>query len=355
MIPEAMTETDQLETSAPSPTGAVFATNGSDGGPAGPAAGRRALLVHAHPDDEVTGTGVTMAKLVAEGARVTLVTCTLGEEGEVVVPELAHLASDADDQLGPYRIGELDRAMAELGVTDYLRLGGDGKYRDSGMAYDEGRGVIPLDTLHEDCFWDADLLTAATDLVPVIRDRRPHVLITYDEYGGYGHPDHIKAHRVAMYAQQLAGAPSFRPDLGAAWQVPRVLWTAMAEGRMREGLRKMLAAGVEGLWGGDIDPEGPLPPMVKPDSAIAAVVNAPEHVAAKLAAFRAHRTQIPADSAFFTMADVLGDEAWAEEAYLFAAGEPFPAGTGERAVAGDLFAGLAHDNAGSGNGAGQRR
>lgn len=314
---------------------------------AAPAAGRRVLLVHAHPDDEVTGTGITMAKLVADGADVTLVTCTLGEEGEVVVPELAHLASDADDALGPYRISELDAAMAELGVTDFLRLGGDGKYRDSGMAWDEGRGVIPLDTLHEDCFAHADLLTAATDLVPVIRDRRPHVLITYDEYGGYGHPDHIKAHRVAMYAQQLAGAPSFRPDLGPAWQVPRVLWTAMAEGRMRDGMRRMREAGVEGLWGG-ADPDGPLPPMVKPDSQIAAVVSAVDHVPAKLAAFRAHRTQIPADSPFFTMAEVLGHEAWAEEAFLFAGGQPFPESDGPT---GDLFAGLAPDAVAAAGGA----
>ncbi|HEY9292142.1 MAG TPA: PIG-L family deacetylase, partial [Microlunatus sp.] len=83
------------------------------------------MLVHAHPDDESIGTGITMAKYVAEGAGVTLVTCTLGEEGEVLVPDLVHLGAEEEDRLGPHRIGELHDAMAALGVTDYLRLGGD--------------------------------------------------------------------------------------------------------------------------------------------------------------------------------------------------------------------------------------
>src|ERR1700748_2989341 len=95
--------------------------------------GRRRLLVHAHPDDESIGTGATMAKYAAEGARVTLVTCTLGELGEIIPPSLAHLAADRDDELGEYRIGELDAACAELGVTDHRFLGGPGRWRDSGM------------------------------------------------------------------------------------------------------------------------------------------------------------------------------------------------------------------------------
>ena len=94
---------------------------------------RRLLLVHAHPDDETIGNGATMAQYVAAGAQVTLVTCTLGEEGEVLVPELAHLAADQDDQLGQHRIGELATAMEALGVRDHRFLGGPGRYRDSGM------------------------------------------------------------------------------------------------------------------------------------------------------------------------------------------------------------------------------
>ncbi len=94
---------------------------------------RRLLLVHAHPDDESIGTGATMAAYAAAGARVALVTCTLGEEGEICVPELAHLAADRTDTLGEHRIGELDRACRELGVSERYFLGGAGRYRDSGM------------------------------------------------------------------------------------------------------------------------------------------------------------------------------------------------------------------------------
>ena len=167
---------------------------------------RRLMVVHAHPDDETIMDGATMAKYVAEGAAVCVVTCTLGEEGEVLVEDLAHLGAEHRDDLGSHRLGELKLAMEILGVTDFVRLGGDGRYRDSGMAYDPEGRAIPRDVLREGIFWTADLLEAANELVPVIRDRRPQVLITYNEVGNYGHPDHIQAHRVAMYATQLAGA-----------------------------------------------------------------------------------------------------------------------------------------------------
>jgi N-acetyl-1-D-myo-inositol-2-amino-2-deoxy-alpha-D-glucopyranoside deacetylase len=94
---------------------------------------KRLLLVHAHPDDETIGSGITMAKYIAAGAKVTLVTCTSGEEGEVLIPELAHLASNKEDKLGAHRRIELANAMLTLGVTDHRFLGGPGKFRDSGM------------------------------------------------------------------------------------------------------------------------------------------------------------------------------------------------------------------------------
>lgn len=291
------------------------------------------LLVHAHPDDEVTTTGLTMARAVDTGARVTLVTCTLGEEGDVVVEDLAHLAAHADDSLGRHRITELDAAMRQLGVTDYLRLGHDGKYRDSGMAVDQRGRPIPVDTVHPEAFWRADLREAATDLVPIIRDRRPDVLITYDDYGNYGHPDHIQAHRVAMYASQLAAVHSYRPDLGEPWQVRRMLWSTTPETYFREGIRQMRAAGHTAHWA-RLDPDGPLPPMVWPDEAVAVTVRAPELVDRKLAAFRAHASQIPADSPFFRMAELFGSEAWGTEWFRFAGGVLLPAG------ATDIFAGL---------------
>src|SRR5215469_2783201 len=158
---------------------------------------RRLLLVHAHPDDESIGTGATMAKYAAEGAEVTLVTCTLGELGEVIPPELAHLAWDADGGLGQHRIGELAAACAALGVTDHRFLGYPGKWRDSGMM---GTPTNDLDG----CFWRADVDAAAGDLLAVIREVRPQVIVTYDDNGFYGHPDHIQAHRVAWRAYELA-------------------------------------------------------------------------------------------------------------------------------------------------------
>src|SRR5690242_9736061 len=155
---------------------------------------RRLLLVHAHPDDESIGTGATMASYAAEGAQVTLVTCTLGELGEIIPPDLAHLGPDA---LGQYRIGELDAACAALGVTDHRFLGGAGRWRDSGMMGTEGND-------DPRCFWRADVDQAADALLDVIREVRPQVLVTYDANGFYGHPDHIQAYRVSMRAFELA-------------------------------------------------------------------------------------------------------------------------------------------------------
>src|SRR4051794_25730867 len=157
-----------------------------------PSNDRRILLVHAHPDDETIGCGATMAKYVDEGVQVTLVTCTLGEEGEVLVPELEHLAADKTDTLGAHRIEELDLAMKALGVTDHRFLGGPGHYRDSGMKWDDDGAATVADDTRPDTFWHADLTEAADLLVEIIREVRPQVVVTYDQFGGYGHPDHIQ-------------------------------------------------------------------------------------------------------------------------------------------------------------------
>jgi N-acetyl-1-D-myo-inositol-2-amino-2-deoxy-alpha-D-glucopyranoside deacetylase len=152
------------------------------------------LLVHAHPDDESIGTGATMARYAAEGAAVTLITCTLGEMGEIIPPSLGHLTPD---QLGEYRIGELKAACAELGVTDHRFLGGQGRWRDSGMM------GMPS---NEDprCFWRASVDEAAAALASVMAEVRPDAIVTYDANGFYGHPDHIQAHRVSWRAYEMA-------------------------------------------------------------------------------------------------------------------------------------------------------
>ena len=278
-----------------------------------------------------------MARYVAEGAAVTLVTCTLGEEGEVLVPELEHLGADRDDTLGEHRIGELKAAMDILGVTDYVRLGGDGRFRDSGMAYSDLGHAVARDVLREGIFWTTDLLEAADELVPLIRDRRPQVLTTYNQFGGYGHPDHVQAHRVAMYAVQLAGARGYRHDLGEPWTVARVLWNTMSRQRMVAGIQALRDSGDTETFKGFDAEDGPMAALMADDADIDAAVDGTPWIDQKLDAMRAHATQITADGPFFAGAEVLGRERWASEFYQLVSGVPFPAGDG---WADDLFAGL---------------
>ncbi|HET9649796.1 MAG TPA: N-acetyl-1-D-myo-inositol-2-amino-2-deoxy-alpha-D-glucopyranoside deacetylase [Microlunatus sp.] len=295
---------------------------------------RRLMLVHAHPDDECLNNGATMARYVDDGAQVTLVTCTLGEEGEVLVPDLEHLAAEHTDALGLHRLSELTAAMGILGVTDYVRLGGDGCYRDSGMTYDDRGHAVARDVLRPGIFWTADLLEAANHLVPLIRDRRPQVLITYNEHGNYGHPDHIQAHRVAMYGYLLAGATSYRLDLGEPWRVDRVLWTTMS--RSRALAQAENAAGTEyENWGQAIQKGGPMESAFADDDEIAVGIDGTRWVRRKLDALRAHATQV--NTQMFSLSDQLGEAVWSHEYYRLAAGAPFPAADG---FAHDLFDGL---------------
>ena len=297
---------------------------------------QRLLLVHAHPDDESINNGATMAKYVALGRGVTLVTCTLGEEGEVLVPDLAHLAADKEDGLGVHRIGELTAAMEALGVTDHRFLGGPGHYRDSGMEWDETGHAKPKDTVRDDTFWRADLTEAATLLVEIIREVRPQVLVTYDEFGNYGHPDHIQAHRVATYGAALAAVPSYRRDLGEPWDVAKIYWTAMSLSHVRNERRMLEEAGIENPWK-DMD-LSEAPRFMIEDDAIACEVDGREHADAKVAAMKAHATQIEVEGPFFSLSTQVGNTVWGREVYRLAKGEQGP--TDERGWETDLFAGL---------------
>jgi N-acetyl-1-D-myo-inositol-2-amino-2-deoxy-alpha-D-glucopyranoside deacetylase len=293
-------------------------------------AGRRLLLVHAHPDDETIGNGVTMARYVGEGAHVTLVTCTLGEEGEVLVPELAHLAADQDDELGRHRVGELATAMEALGVRDHRFLGGAGRFRDSGMM-----GLPTND--RPDCFWQADLDEAAGLLVQVIREVRPQVLLTYDDNGGYGHPDHIQAHRVAMRGAELAADPAY--GTGEPWQIAKVYWNAIPESVLREGIRAIREAGDTTFFEG-MDPDtDEMPSFVLPDELVTTKIDGMDHVDAKMAAMRAHATQITVDGPFFALSNNLGNRVWGVEYYRLVQGTPGTERDSDRRET-DLFAGL---------------
>jgi N-acetyl-1-D-myo-inositol-2-amino-2-deoxy-alpha-D-glucopyranoside deacetylase len=283
-------------------------------------ADRRILFVHAHPDDETVSGGATMAKYAGNGAHVTLVTCTLGEEGEIHVPALAGLAADGADQLGGYRLVELERACAALGVTDHRFLGGAGRYRDSGM-------MGTPSNEHPRAFWGADVDEAAGHLVEIMREVRPQVVVTYDTNGAYGHPDHIQSHRVAMRASELATAEGFGPA--------KVYWTAIPRSVMVQGLEAFANSANNPFAGITSVDEIP---MAVPDERIAACIDARDFAKAKMAAVAAHATQIPTDNWLYTIAAGPGVDYLGTEYYELVVGERGPAGPD--GVETDLFAGL---------------
>jgi N-acetyl-1-D-myo-inositol-2-amino-2-deoxy-alpha-D-glucopyranoside deacetylase len=294
----------------------------------------RLLFVHAHPDDETITNGVTIAHYVARGAQVQVVTCTLGEEGEIIGDQWAQLAADSADQLGGYRIGELTAALHALGVSAPIFLGGPGRWRDSGMAGTEPRGRQGSQR-----FADADERETVAALVAVIRSLRPHVVVTYDANGGYGHPDHIQAHVVTTAAVAAAGADDFP---GTPWSVPKLYWTVIA--------RSAFTAGWEALGPGDLRPEWVIPPadgdhsglqeLGYPDDEIDAVIDAPEALPAKKAALAAHATQLtvgPTGRAL-ALSNNFALPIVAQEHYVLAAGNA--GDRDERGWETDLLAGL---------------
>lgn len=266
----------------------------------------RLLLVHAHPDDETINNGATMAMYRQQGVQVTLVTCTRGEEGEVLVPELAHLASHHNDELGLHREGELADAMAELGVLDFRFLGApERKFRDSGMMNTEPNK-------RPDNFWNANLDEAANYLVEIILEVKPHVLVTYDEIGGYGHPDHIQAHRVAMRAAELAASQG--------WQIQKIYWNTIPKSVIEQGIEAMKGTGNQ-FFGVDKAEDFP---FAQPDELVTTVINAEQFVTQKMNAMKAHPTQISLDGPFFALSDNLGFKVWGQEFYRLVYGQLGP-------------------------------
>jgi len=270
-----------------------------------PYEGIRILLVHAHPDDETINNGATMALYADRGAQVTLVTCTRGEEGEILVPELSHLSSTKEDLLGQHREIELANAMRALGIKDFRFLGGSTtKYRDSGMIGSEPNN-------RPDVFWQADVDSAAKILVDVIEEVKPHILITYDEIGGYGHPDHIQAHRVAMRASELA-----------TWQIQKIYWNTMPKSVIAKGMEKMKEIGSDFFGAESVDDI----PFAKDDEFVTTLIDGADYVELKMEAMKAHQTQISLDGPFFALSNNLGMKIWGDEYYTLVKGvksEPF--------------------------------
>ena len=286
------------------------------------------MTVHAHPDDETIGTGGTMAKAVAVGHRVVLVTCTRGEMGEIVVPTMD--TPDNHRRLGELRAVELERALAVLSVTEWENLG----YHDSDMMGRPGNR-------DPRCFWQADLDEAARRLVWMIRRYQPDVITTYNDFGGYGHPDHIRVHEVtvraypragdaAWYAEQLApehgGTGAGAEDGGLAPWTPSKLYEQAIPASVRTRMEEVLAKlGRKSFWsppddatsGQVTEAEAFAARMLVPDERVTTWIDisgAP--VEAKWRAIHEHVTQISDDSPFMLMGLDGWREGWSSEAYI---------------------------------------
>lgn len=296
----------------------------------------RLLFVHAHPDDETLTTGATIAHYCARGADVHVVTCTLGEEGEVIGDRWAHLAVDRADQLGGYRIGELDAALRALGAGPPQFLGGAGRWRDSGMTGTPAR--------RHQRFIDADDTETVAALAAVIRRLRPHVVISYDPHGGYGHPDHVHAHHVTTAAVAAAAV-----DIGGAgWATPKFYWTVTATSGWRGALRELREADLLPHWTLPGDLPGDEAAAGFPDDRIDAVIEAPEARPAKVAAMAAHATQVtvgPTGRAF-ALSNNVAQPILDSEHYVLAVGNAGPRDA--RGWETDLLAGLDLGAAGHG-------
>ncbi len=263
----------------PPGAGAGLPGAGADG-----AGGTGLVAVHAHPDDETLSTGALLATCAAAGWPVTLVTCTRGERGEVLGPD-AHLEGDGP-ALAEHRTGELAAACAALGVTEQVfldELSGLGRWVDSGMVWDAEGRAGPSPDLAPDAFALADLDVAAAPVAELLRQRRPAVAVGYEPGGGYGHPDHVQAHRVLMRAVELAAE--------AGWRVPCVLWAAVDSEALRTGRAACavdLPPGLRSAVG------SPMPSAAVPAEEVDAQVPVAPVLDRLLAAMRAHVTQVQA-------------------------------------------------------------
>ena len=258
------------------------------------------LCVHAHPDDEVLSTGGVLLKAADEGLRTAVVTCTGGEMGEIVGAGL-----DPDEvrpRLAELRREELTRALALLGAGEPRMLG----YRDSDMLGRAGNA-------DPRSFWQASFDEAVGRLVAQIRSFRPDVLVTYDGFGLYGHPDHVQAHRVSVVAAEAAAVPQLYPDAAAAWRVRKVyLATIPASAAMRldRSLRE------RGLPSPFEQTEPDAAPFGSPDEAITPLVDVRPYLQRKMAALREHHSQVGDDSFFLNMPEDLQEIAFGTEAFV---------------------------------------
>lgn len=322
---------------------------------------RRLLLVHAHPDDETLVTGAVMAHYAAAGAEVTLLTCTRGERGEVIgprqdlaTPEAGGTATDGGAALGRWRLGELGRAMAALGVADHRVLGAPGalapavvprEYLDSGMRELPSGLAAPAEDAGPGAFSVVPLDEVAGHIAHLIRTLRPHVVVTYDAQGGYGHPDHVRAHEATMRALDLAEAqPS--SDATPAWSVPKVYAVVAPRSVVRDGLADA-ARHVDRTGFEPVDPDALATVVTVPDDAVTAALDCEAEREAKTRALAAHATQVTVRAPYFALSNRRAQRIEAVEYFRLLRGQSAPDASGREH---DLFAGLTDDPVPDGDG-----
>ena len=275
------------------------------------------MTVHAHPDDEAIGTGGVLALYADQGLRTVLVTCTNGEVGEIADSGLA-----TPENLAEVRLRELRAACEILNITQLYLLG----YRDSGMA-----GTPDND--HPESFNKADLDEATGKLVALVRRERPQVLVTYDENGFYGHPDHINANRVTVAAFDAAGDVSRYPEAGSPWQPQKLYYTAIPRSGVATFARLMREAGIEPPF--DETPEGVEPEFGTPDELVSTYIDVSAQIERKRRALLVHATQMAPETFFMKMPEPIFNVIFGLETFqLVKSLVPVP----EREE--DLFAGL---------------
>lgn len=261
-------------------------------------------MVHAHPDDEALQTGGTIAAYATDGVNVCLVTCTNGELGEVAdVPELG-TREEIQARLGEVRLEELAEACRRLGPVDIRTLG----YHDSGMEGTPSNADPKV-------FVKQDLEEVVGKIVRILREVRPQVLVTYNEYGFYGHPDHIRAHEAAMLAVDAAANADYSPDAGAPYQVAKVYYTAVPKSLLEQGreLSDQLSESDEELFTQEeIDRIG------TDDDFVTTAIDVSAYLDQKFAALEAHRTQLGTTEWVLSMPPDVRALAFGTEYYVLA-------------------------------------
>lgn len=282
------------------------------------------MIVHAHPDDECISTGGIIPLYSAQGVRVVLVIATRGEEGEIVLPELDIPTVRA--QFGRYRTAELEQSAIILGVTDLEILG----YRDSGMVDTEANK-------HPESTNMADPDEVTGRLVKLVRHYKPQVLMSYNEFGGYGHPDHIACHKATVAAFDAAGDTSRYSDAGDPWTPLKLYYTNSPRGPIKAAWERMREMGLPSPLD---NPQFDITRFTVPDEQVTTRLIISEQLPQKVASMRVHRSQIQPERFMLGVPQDMHEEFFGKEYFSLVKSRVDTPALGEGEFEEDLFAGI---------------